>query len=86
MFLIPPTGELLAKCPTLSRDGMDAAFAAAAEPFSSWSKLTWEARTIDPRESIRECPKRIVKSSSPPHAEGGRPREACLVGVAAVLD
>ena len=42
--LDPATGELLAKVPDIERDGMDAAFAAARRAFSSWSKLTWEAR------------------------------------------
>src|SRR5258706_11818416 len=42
--LYPATGELLPKVPHIERDGMDAAFAAARRAFSSWSKLTWEAR------------------------------------------
>jgi Aldehyde dehydrogenase family len=42
--LDPATGELLAKVPDIERNGMDAAFAAARRAFSSWSKLTWEAR------------------------------------------
>jgi delta 1-pyrroline-5-carboxylate dehydrogenase len=42
--LDPATGELLAKVPDIERDGMDGAFAAARRAFSSWSKLTWEAR------------------------------------------
>ena len=42
--LDPATGELLAKVPDIERDGMDAAFAAARRAFSTWSKLTWEAR------------------------------------------
>jgi delta 1-pyrroline-5-carboxylate dehydrogenase len=42
--LDPATGELLAKVSDIERDGMDAAFGAARRAFSSWSKLTWEAR------------------------------------------
>src|SRR3982074_3980987 len=54
--LDPATGELLAKVPDIERDGMDAAFAAARRAFSSWSKLTWEARRsiLDPAfETVR---------------------------------
>ena len=34
----PATGELLGKCPVATRDQLDAAVAAAAEAFKSWSK------------------------------------------------
>jgi acyl-CoA reductase-like NAD-dependent aldehyde dehydrogenase len=84
--LDPATGELLAKVPDIERDGMDVAFAAARRAFSSWSKLTWEAR-----RSILERAFETVKAHREElvtllMAEGGRPRSLALWEVAAVLD
>ena len=84
--LDPATGELLAKVPDIERDGMDAAFAAARRAFSSWSKLTWEAR-----RSILEKAFETIKAHREElvtllMAEGGRPRSLALWEVAAVLD
>ncbi len=40
----PATGELLGKCPVATRETLDAAVAAAAEAFKSWSKTDDETR------------------------------------------
>ena len=44
-----------AKVPDIERDGMDAAFAAARRAFSSWSKLTWEARRSILEKAFISC-------------------------------
>jgi len=83
--LDPATGELLAKVPDIERDGMDAAFAAARRAFSSWSKLTWEARRSNLEKAFEN-----VKA----HREElvtllmgrGAPEKPALWEVAAVLD
>ncbi len=40
----PATGELLGKCPVAGREELDAAVAAAAQAFKSWSKVSNEDR------------------------------------------
>src|ERR1700722_5944016 len=73
--LDPATGELLAKVPDIERDGMDAAFAAARRAFSSWSKLTWEARPSILGEAFENVKAHREKLVTLLMAEGGA-REA----------
>ena len=84
--LDPATGELLAKVPDIERDGMDAAFAAARRAFSSWSKLTWEARRSILEKAFENVKAHREELVTLLMAEGGRPRSLALWEVAAVLD
>src|SRR5260370_37441553 len=84
--LDPATGELLAKVPDIERDGMDAAFAATRRAFSSWSKLTWEARRAILEKALEKVKAHREELVTLLMAEGGRPRSLALCGVAAVLD
>jgi acyl-CoA reductase-like NAD-dependent aldehyde dehydrogenase len=84
--LDPATGELLAKVPDIERDGMDAAFAAARKAFSSWSKLTWEARRAILEKALEKVKAHREELVTLLMAEGGRPRSLALWEVAAVLD
>src|SRR5229473_2190392 len=84
--LDPATGELLAKVPDIERDGMDAAFAAARRAFSSWSKLTWEARRSVLEKAFENVKAHREELVTLLMAEGGRPRSLALWEVAAVLD
>jgi acyl-CoA reductase-like NAD-dependent aldehyde dehydrogenase len=84
--LDPATGELLAKVPDIERDGMDAAFAAARRAFSSWSKLTWEARRAILEKALEKVKAHREELVTLLMAEGGRPRSLALWEVAAVLD
>src|SRR6476620_1153413 len=84
--LDPATGELLAKVPDIERDGMDAAFAAACKAFSSWSKLTWEARRAILEKALEKVKAHREELVTLLMAEGGRPRSLALWEVAAVLD
>src|SRR5712671_3880915 len=84
--LDPATGELLAKVPDIERDGMDAAFAAARRAFSSWSRLTWEARRSILEKAFENVNAHREELVTLLMAEGGRPRSLALWEVAAVLD
>src|SRR6266478_5902883 len=84
--LDPAIGELLAKVPDIERDGMDAAFAAARRAFSSWSKLTWEARRLILEKAFENVKAHREELVTLLMAEGGRPRSLALWEVAAVLD
>ena len=78
--LDPATGELLAKVPDIERDGMDAAFAAARRAFSSWSKLTWEARRSILEKAFENVKAHREELVTLLMAEGGGAREAWPCG------